>query len=76
MFPEFMQGGWTVWTATLAAIGVTAVVLVFFAIDTLNNAPATFIAILLIALLAVALEFVCKRMWPPLADAPAGAPGG
>jgi amino acid transporter len=45
----------------LAAIGATAIVLVFFAIDTLRNDPATFVAIVAIALLAVVLDFVVKR---------------
>ena len=45
----------------LAAIAVTAIVLVFFAVDTLRNAPETFTAIVAIALLSVALDFVWKR---------------
>ena len=45
----------------LAAIAATAVVLAFFAVDTLRNAPETFIAIVAITLLAVALDFVWKR---------------
>jgi amino acid transporter len=45
----------------LTAIAATAVVLVFFAIDTLRNAPETFIAIVAITLLSVALDFVWKR---------------
>jgi amino acid transporter len=49
--------GWIV----LAAIVVTAIVLVFFAIDTLDNAPETFIAIVAIALLSIALDFIWKR---------------
>jgi amino acid transporter len=48
----------------LTAIAVTAVVLVAFGIDTLRNAPETFIAILAIAVLAVALDTVWKRMRP------------
>jgi hypothetical protein len=36
-------------------------VLVFFAIDTLRNAPQTFTAIVAIALLAVVLDIVWKR---------------
>ena len=43
---------------TLAAIGVTALVLVFFAVDTARNDPATFVAILVIAALAVILDTV------------------
>ncbi len=45
----------------LAAIAVTATVLVFFAVDTLRNAPETFSAIVGIALLSVLLDFVWKR---------------
>ena len=45
----------------LAAIAVTAIVLVFFAVDTLRNAPETFTAIVAIALLAIVLDFVWKR---------------
>ena len=45
----------------LAAIAVTAIVLVFFTIDTLDNAPETFIAIVAIALLSIALDFIWKR---------------
>ena len=48
----------------LAAIAVTAVVLVFFAIDTLQNEPETFAAIVVIALLAVVLDLVWKRRAP------------
>jgi amino acid transporter len=46
----------------LAAIAVTAVVLAFFAVDTLRNAPETFIAIVGITLLSVVLDLVWKRM--------------
>ena len=45
----------------LAAIGVTGVVLVAFAVDTLRNAPETFSAIVGIAALSVALDLVWKR---------------
>jgi amino acid transporter len=45
----------------LGAIAVTAIVLVFFTIDTLQNQPETFVAIVAIALLSVALDFVWKR---------------
>jgi len=45
----------------LAAIAVTAVVLVFFAVDTVRDEPETFVAIMGIALLAVALDAVWKR---------------
>ncbi len=46
----------------LAAIAMTAIVLVFFAVDTVRNAPETFVAIVVIALLAVVLDIVWKRM--------------
>jgi chromate transport protein ChrA len=46
----------------LVAVAATAVVLVFFAIDTLRNAPETFVAIVVIALLAVVLDTVWKRV--------------
>ena len=39
-------------TVALAAIGVSAIVLVFFIVDTLRNEPATFVAILVIVVLA------------------------
>ena len=45
----------------LAAIAVSAIVLAFFAVDTLRNDPATFIAIVAIGLLAVMLDFLWKR---------------
>jgi hypothetical protein len=45
----------------VAAIAVTAVVLVFFAVDTLRNEPETFVAIVAIALLSVVLDFLWKR---------------
>ena len=45
----------------LVALAATAVVLVFFAVDTLRNAPETFVAIVAIALLAVVLDVVWKR---------------
>jgi amino acid transporter len=45
----------------LAAIGVTAVVLVFFAVDTVRNAPETFAAIVAIAALAAVLDLGWKR---------------
>ena len=60
----------------LLALAATAVVLVFFAIDTLRNAPETFPAIVAIALLAVVLDLVWKRARgePPPAAAASGAP--
>ena len=45
----------------LIGLGATAVVLVFFAIDTVRNSPETFGAILGIAGLAVVLDLVWKR---------------
>ena len=45
----------------LAAVAVTAIVLVFFAVDTVRNEPATFVAIIAIALLAVVLDLIWKR---------------
>ena len=56
----------------LAAIAVTAVVLVFFGIDTARNDPATFIAILAIAALAVVFNLLWAHPRP--ASGP-GAPG-
>lgn len=45
----------------VAGMAATAIVLVFFAVDTLRNAPETFAAILAIATLAVVLDLVWKR---------------
>jgi amino acid transporter len=45
----------------LLGAAATAVVLAFFAIDTLRNAPETFTAIVVITLLAVVLDAVWKR---------------
>jgi amino acid transporter len=59
----------------LAAIALTALVLAFFAIDTVRNAPETFSAIVAIAVLAVVLDFIWKRARPsePTAAEPAAA---
>jgi amino acid transporter len=46
----------------LLGLAVTVVVLAFFAIDTLENAPETFVAIVAIATVAVAIDFVWKRV--------------
>ena len=54
----------------LLGMGATAVVLGFFAVDTLRNAPETFVAIVGMTLLAVALDVVWKRV----RDRSAGAP--
>lgn len=43
------------------AIGLTAIVLGFFAVDTLQNAPETFSAIIAIAALAVFLDALWTR---------------
>ena len=51
-------------------IGATLVVLGFFIVDTFRNAPQTFIAIVVIAALSVALDFVWKRARGPLSDVP------
>ena len=65
---------------TIAAILVSAVVLLFFSVDTLRNDPATFVAIIVIAALAVALDYTWKRRRPTAAvtprsgEAPAPAP--
>jgi amino acid transporter len=49
------------------AITVIAIVLGFFAVDTLQNAPETFIAIILLGLLAIGLDAVVRRRrHPPL----------
>jgi amino acid transporter len=58
----------------LAAIAVTTLVLVFFAIDTVRNAPETFSAIVGIVALAVVLDLVWKRVRGP-APAPAASSG-
>jgi amino acid transporter len=46
----------------VAAIVATAVVLVVFAVDTLRNAPATFVAIVAVLVLAIALDAVWGRI--------------
>ena len=46
----------------LVGIAATAVVLGFFAVDTLRNAPETFTAIVAMTLLAFVLDVVWKRM--------------
>jgi amino acid transporter len=46
----------------LLAIAVTALVLAFFAVDTLRNAPETFVAIVAIAVLAVLLDVAWRRV--------------
>jgi amino acid transporter len=49
----------------MLAIAVTGIVLAFFVVDTLRNAPQTFIAIVAIAVAAVALD----RLWTRVRDA-------
>jgi amino acid transporter len=56
----------------LAAIALTAVVLAFFAVDTLSNEPETFVAIVAVVLLAVVLDFIWKHTRPAQAH-PVGA---
>ena len=52
---------------------MTAVVLAFFAVDTLRNAPETFTAIIAIGLLSVILDLIWKRSAPaPAAITPDG----
>jgi hypothetical protein len=48
----------------LAATGVTAIVLAFFAVDTARDEPATFVAIVAIGVLAVVLDLLWKRGRP------------
>ena len=49
----------------VAGIAATAIVLGFFAVDTLRNAPETFAAIVGIGLLSVVLDLVWKRIRGP-----------
>jgi len=46
----------------LCTIAATAIVLGFFAVDTARNAPETFAAIVVVALMAVILDLVWKRV--------------
>lgn len=46
----------------LLGLAATAVVLAFFCVDTLRNDPETFAAIVVMTLLAVALDLIWKRM--------------
>ena len=50
----------------LAALVVTATVLAFFVVDTLRNAPETFVAIVAILILAIVLDTVWTRVRGPL----------
>ncbi len=58
----------------LTAMAATAVVLAFFAVDTLRNAPETFAAIVAIAALAVILDLVWKRVRPEPSPAASASP--
>jgi hypothetical protein len=58
----------------LLGMAATAVVLVFFAVDTLRNAPETFTAIVAIAALAVILDLIWKRVRQEPPPATAAAP--
>jgi len=51
-------------TIVLLAMLATGLVLVLFAIDTARNEPQTFVAMIAIAVLAVVLDFVWKRVRP------------
>jgi len=51
----------------LVGVAATLVVLAFFVVDTLRNAPQTFTAIVVVALLSVGLDLVWKRARGPLA---------
>ena len=63
----------------LLGVAATAVVLVF-GIDTLRNAPETFVAIVSVAALAVILDLVWKRIRGPRQEpdglSAAPSPGG
>ena len=48
----------------VAAIAISVIVLGFFIVDTLNNEPATFAAIVAITLLAIIIDFTWKRGRP------------
>jgi hypothetical protein len=54
----------------LVGIGATLVVLAFFVVDTFRNAPQTFVAIVVIAALSVALDLLWKRARGPLQEVP------
>jgi peptidoglycan/LPS O-acetylase OafA/YrhL len=45
----------------VAAVGVVAIVLAFFAVDTVRNDPWAFVAIVAIGLLSVVLDAVFRR---------------
>jgi hypothetical protein len=54
----------------LVGLAATAIVLGFFAVDTLRNDPETFIAILAMTSLAVVLDLVWKRRNRPRGASP------
>ena len=58
----------------LLGAAVTVVVLAFFAVDTLRNAPETFTAMVMILLLAVALDTLWKRFRRPVTQSEPVAP--
>lgn len=58
----------------LAAVGLTAVVLAFFAVDTFRNAPETFAAIVVLTVLAVLLDALWKRSRDRRTAEPAARP--
>jgi O-antigen/teichoic acid export membrane protein len=49
----------------LLGVAATAIVLVFFGVDTLRNDPETFVAIVGVAGLAVVLDLIWKRIRGP-----------
>jgi amino acid transporter len=55
----------------LVGFFATGVVLAFFAVDTIRNAPETFVALMAVAVLAVVLDLVWKRVRGPLPPAAA-----
>jgi amino acid transporter len=57
------ETGAAAWIIVLG-LAVTLIVLGFFAVDTLQNAPETFTAIVAIAALALVLDFLWKRRRP------------
>jgi amino acid transporter len=65
--PETGANAWVV----LLGIAVTLVVLGFFAVDTLQNAPETFTATVGITALAVGIDLIWKRRRPPEPSGPA-----
>jgi len=64
------ETGSKAWLIVLTMLG-TAVVLVMFAIDTARNAPQTFTAMIVMAVLAVVLDLVWKRIRARRLDAAA-----